>query len=374
MPLSSTDAYLALNLLPKIGPVRVRRLIRAFSTPTRILTASTQQLETVEGIGRDIAATIHRWENHVDLELEKKRLRDHNIGVITQDSPSYPKYLSQIYDPPFLLYIKGQLLPRDQTALGVVGSRRATHYGLQTARKLSFQLAHAGVTIVSGLARGIDTAAHEGALAAKGRTIAVLGSGIANVYPAENQPLAEKIAASGAILSEFPPLYVPDKQSFPLRNRIVSGMSLGILVVEAPGRSGSLITANQALDQGRNVYAIPGPIDRPSSEGTNRLIQQGAKLILNGDDVLEDIDSLFPLDPVTAAERPAREESHLRGLDTLSEEEKSLYEAIDDTETQIDTLIQRTGLPAATVSANLLRLEMKRLVKQLPGNFFIKLI
>ncbi|MEM7144053.1 MAG: DNA-processing protein DprA [Verrucomicrobiota bacterium] len=374
MPLSPTDAYLALNLLPNIGPIRVRRLLQTFTTPDRILAASPKELQTVEGIGPEMAENIHGWENHIDLELEKRRLQEHDIAVITRDSASYPKILSQIHDPPFLLYIKGELTDRDQTALGVVGSRRATRYGLETARKLSFQLAHAGVTIISGLARGIDTAAHEGALAAKGRTIAVLGSGIANIYPPENEALAEKIAASGAVLSEFPPLYVPDKQSFPLRNRIVSGMSLGILVIEAPGRSGSLITANQALDQGRNVYAVPGPIDRPTSEGANRLIQQGAKLVLDSRDILEDIDTLFPLTPSTAPDTPARQETKPRALETLSPEEKSIYDALDDTETQIDTLIERTALPVATVSANLLRLEMKHLVKQLPGNFFIKLI
>jgi DNA processing protein len=255
-----------------------------------------------------------------------------------------------------------------------------THYGREQARKFSFHLARAGFTIISGLARGIDTAAHEAALAAGGRTIAVLGSGIGNVYPPENQALADRIAGSGAVLSEFPVLYVPDKQSFPLRNRIVAGMSSGLLVVEAPARSGSLITANQALEQGRTVFAIPGPIDRPSSEGCHRLIQQGATLVCTPDDVIDELGleiNALPLDftesvskpiPRQAPEEPA---PPTRNVD-LSELERRLLSELALGETTIDRLSEATQVPAGRIGAALLQLEMKRLVRQLPGKYFSK--
>lgn len=384
--LTAAEAYLALNLLPNIGPIRVRRLLEQFQTPQAILAAPVRDLLLVPGIGEEMASHIADWENRIDLPEEKCRLSDHGIELLTLDDPRYPAALRQIHDPPFLLYMKGTLLPADEAAVAVVGSRRMTHYGREQARKFSFQLARAGFTIVSGLARGIDTAAHEAALAAGGRTIAVLGSGIGNVYPPENQALADRISENGAVLSEFPVLYVPDKQSFPLRNRIVAGMSSGLLVVEAPARSGSLITANQALEQGRTVFAIPGPIDRPSSEGCHRLIQQGATLVCSADDVIDELGleiNTLPLDftnseakPVPSptsenqplSESPAPPTRHVE----LSELERRLLAEIDLGDTTIDRLAEVTGVPAGRVGASLLQLEMKRLVKQLPGKYFSK--
>lgn len=376
--MTSTDAYLALTLLPGIGPIRVQRLLKRFKQPQDILTASARDLTSVSGFGSEMANLITHWQDHIDLAEEHRRIADHGIDLITLDSEDYPPSLREIHDPPFLLFVKGKLLETDRHAVAVVGARRCTHYGTEAARKISFQLAYSGLTIISGLARGIDTAAHEAALAAKGRTIAVLGSGIGNIYPPENAALAEKIAQSGAVISEFPVLYVPDKQSFPLRNRIVSGMSFGILVAEAPARSGSLITANQALDQGRNVYAVPGPIDRPTSVGCNRLIQQGATLVTDANDILEEREMLFPVEnnasnASTGSLFPDETESHSLTA-KLDDTEKTVYEALESSETQIDIITQRTKLPSATVSATLLRLEMKRLVKQLPGKQFVKLI
>ncbi|MBL9156366.1 MAG: DNA-protecting protein DprA [Verrucomicrobiales bacterium] len=384
--LTATEAYLALNLLPNIGPIRVRRLLEQFQTPQAILSAPVRDLLLVPGIGEEMAAHIADWENRIDLPEEKCRLSDHGIELLTLDDPRYPAALRQIHDPPFLLYMKGTLLPADEAAVGVVGSRRMTHYGREQARKFSFQLARAGFTIISGLARGIDTAAHEAALAAGGRTIAVLGSGIGNVYPPENQALADRISEQGAVLSEFPVLYVPDKQSFPLRNRIVAGMSSGLLVVEAPARSGSLITANQALEQGRTVFAIPGPIDRPSSEGCHRLIQQGATLVCTADDVIDELGleiNTLPLDftnseikPVPSprpehSRLPESQAPPLRHVE-LSELEHRLLAELDLGDTTIDRLAEVTGVPAGRVGASLLQLEMKRLVKQLPGKYFSK--
>lgn len=363
------EATIALNLLPKVGPVRVRKLIEVFGSAERILQARRNEIASIDGFGDEIASIIAGWEDHADVQGELRRVRELGITLVTPESELYPVLLREIYDPPLVLYVWGQLRENDRHALGVVGSRRATHYGKECARKLSFQLAHAGVTIVSGLARGIDTSAHEGAIAAKGRTIAVIGSGLGNIYPPENQPLAERIAdGHGAVVSEFPVDCQPDKQSFPMRNRIISGWSFGTLVVEAPERSGALITVNQALEQGRNVYAVPGPIDRPTSAGTNKLIQQGARLVVDGGDVLEDIDTLFPgPSRAIASAGPGSGPS-------LSDEEKAVYDAIEDGETQIEAIIVNSGKSAATVSSTLLKLEMKRLVKQLPGKFFVKLV
>lgn len=375
--LSRTDAYLALNLLPNVGPIRVRRLLEHFESPQAILAAPEGELRQVPGIGGEMAQQIHGWEDRIDLAEEHCRIADHGIDLLTIEDPAYPDALRTIHDPPFLLYARGKLLPRDSAAVAVVGSRRMTHYGQEQARKLSFQLARAGFTIVSGLARGIDTAAHEAALAAGGRTIAVLGSGIGKLYPPENQALADRITECGAVLSEFPVLYIPDKQSFPLRNRIVAGMSRGLLVVEAPARSGSLITANQALEQGRAVFAVPGPINRPNSEGCHRLIQQGAKLVCTADDVIEDLDQSLQTLPLefeleVSSPVPARQDSPPARQQDLSELERRLLEALALGDATIDSLSEACSLPAGRVSAALLQLEMKRLVKQLPGKYFSK--
>jgi DNA processing protein len=378
--LTAIDAYLALNLLPNIGPIRVRRLLEQFREPQAILSAPVRDLLLVPGIGEETAAQIADWENRIDLPEELRRIREHEIELLTLADPRYPAALRQIHDPPFLLYLRGTITRADAAAVGVVGSRRMSHYGREQARKFSFQLARAGFTIISGLARGIDTAAHEAALAADGRTIAVLGSGIGKVYPPENQALADRIAASGAVLSEFPVLYVPDKQSFPLRNRIVAGMSSGLLVVEAPARSGSLITANQALEQGRTVFAIPGPIDRPSSEGCHRLIQQGATLVCTPDDIIDELGleiNALPLDftkipaQQEGTKTPAENSIPRRQIDLSPLEERLLGElALGDS--TIDALAAATQLPAGRIGAALLQLEMKRLIRQLPGKYFAK--
>lgn len=372
------EAYLALNLLPGIGPIRVRRLLERFGTPQSILNASQREIQEVHGIGEEMAVQIGDWENRIDLLEEQRRMAEHGISLLTLEDDEYPSALRSIHDPPFLLYIKGHLTPADDAAIGVVGSRRTTHYGRDQAKKLSFQLAKAGFCIVSGLARGIDTAAHEAALAAGGRTIAVLGSGIGNVYPPENQALADRITEQGAVLSEFPVLYVPDKQSFPLRNRIVAGISRGLLVVEAPVRSGSLITANQALEQGRTVFAVPGPIDRPTSEGCHRLIQQGATLVCSAQDVIDELDleinSLgFDFTPEPRSQSQIAVDKPARRID-LSEVEKEILAELYQGDSTVDSLSEATGINAGRVGATLLQLELKSLIKQLPGKIFTKQI
>ena len=287
--------------------------------------------------------------------------------VITQDSPSYPKSLREIHAPPIVLYVWGELQERDHHAIGIIGARRTTHYGTESAKKLAYQIAYAGLTVISGLARGIDTAAHQGALAAKGRTIAVIGSGLLDIYPPENDALAEKIRnGNGAVVSEFSMEIEPDRQTFPMRNRIISGWSHGVLVVEAGLNSGALITASQALEQGRSVYAVPGHINAPSAMGSNRLIQQGAKLVMSASDILDDLQVLLP-------ETKPSPEAAIRPLPELSSDERRVYDAIEASETPIDQIAAKCDLPSATVSSTLLRLELKHLVKQLPGKYFVKL-
>src|SRR5246500_512118 len=338
-------------MMAHVGPVRVRKLLEVFGEPQRILQAKAAELGQVEGLPRNTIEALLNWEKELDLQAELERIRQFGATVITQDDPIYSPLLRQIYDPPLVLYVWGKLEDRDHNALGVVGSRRTTHYGLECAKRLSYQVAYSGITVVSGLARGIDTATHQGALAAKGRTIAVLGTGLDHLYPAENRALAEKIAHSGAVISEFPMDTTPDRQTFPMRNRIITGLSFGLLVVEAGANSGALISASQAAEQGRSLYAVPGPIDRPTSFGTNRLIQQGAKLVISVDDILEDMQTLSPKAPALSPRKPLDLEGDLL----------SVYESITSRETSIDEIIQRSGLGAAFATAALLQLEMRHL-------------
>ena len=365
--MNSIEACIALNMLPTVGPVRLRKLLENFREPQQVLAAKRSELRKVEGIGNEVADQISTWESTVDLAAELKRVRDFGATVITQESPSYPRPLREIHAPPIVLYVWGELQERDHHAIGVIGARRTTHYGMESAKKLSYQLAYAGLTVISGLARGIDTAAHQGALAAKGRTVAVIGAGLAKLYPPENAVLAEKIrSGNGAIVSEFSMAVEPDRQTFPIRNRIISGWSHGILVVEAGLNSGALITSAQALEQGRSVYAVPGHINAPSAMGSNRLIQQGAKLVMDASDILDDLQILLP-------DTKPSPEAAVRPLPPLSEEERRVYDAIEQTETPIDDIAAKSELPTSMVSSILLQLELKRLVKQLPGKYFVKL-
>jgi DNA processing protein len=365
--MNSTEACIALNMVAKMGPVRLRKLLEVFRTPERILSAKRTELRTVEGIGNDVAEQIANWESAVDLSAELASIREFGAEVITTESPDYPRQLLEIHAPPIVLYVWGELTARDQHGIAVIGSRRTSHYGAECAKKLSYQLAYSGLTVISGLARGIDTAAHQGALAAKGRTVAVLGSGLTKLYPPENAALAERIrSGNGAVVSEFSMAVEPDRQTFPMRNRIISGWSHGILVVEAGLNSGALITASQAIEQGRSVYAVPGHINAPTAHGSNRLIQQGAKLVMDAGDILDDLQILLP-------EKQKLPEVSSRLLPELTADERLVYSAIRPTETPIDQIAATSELPAAVVSSVLLRLELKRLVKQLPGKYFVKL-
>lgn len=364
--MTSTEARLALNLLPKIGPVRIQRLLAVFGSPEAILKARASQIEQVEGFGSELASTVANWENHADLSRELRRIKEEGLTLLTPEDDLYPKLLREIHDPPQILYVRGKLTSRDQHGIAIVGSRRTTQYGLSSSKKLAFQLAYAGYSVISGLARGIDTAAHEGALASKGRTIAVIGAGHAKLYPPENAALAERIASQGAVISEYPVDFPPDKTTFPQRNRIVSGWSMGTIVVEAALKSGALITATQAMEQGRTVFAVPGNIDRPSSHGCNRLIQQGAKLIQDGADVLEEFNlfSQLPLD-LQSESKPAPD---------LPPDEAAVYAALGTEESHINDVISRSGLSVPVVTTTLMKLEMKKLVRPLPGKIYTRIV
>src|ERR1051325_8983781 len=367
--MTPTEAYLALNMLPNIGPVRVRALLEAFGEPQAILCATASQLRKVHGVGEEVADSITRWQELAALDAELKRVEQAGAYVLTQRDAEYPAALKEIASPPLVLYVKGTLDQRDRRCIGVVGSRRTTHYGRECAQRLSIQLAHCGMTVVSGGARGIDTAAHEGALKIQGRTVCVFGCGLDVIYPPENKELFERISQNGALLSEFPFGTQPDKQTFPMRNRIVSGMSLGLLVVEAGLTSGALITVNMAVEQGRQVFAVPGRIDSPMSKGTHKLIKEGAKLIEDAEDILVEFEYLF-------AKKARSDTPFALGINpalNLNEVEAKVYGAIDNDEISMDEIIQASGLTSAMVSATLLALEMKKLVKQLPGTRFARM-
>ena len=366
--MDSREALVALNMIEGVGPIRVRQLLEQFGDATTILKASRTQLAAVRGIGEETAEAIAKWESDVPLAAELKRIAEFGCHIVSQTDPEYPDLLRQIYDPPIVLYVKGALTAKDKNAVALVGSRMTTHYGIEVARKLAYQLAYVGVTVVSGGARGIDTSAHQGALTAKGRTIAVLGTGINLVFPAENAELYERIAANGAIITQFPFNRPADRQSFPIRNRIVAGMTLGTVVVEANLTSGALITANFAVEYGRQVFAVPGRIDSPRSKGCHELIKKGAKLCEGAEDILSEFEYLFP----PSNRPPAPSETGTLPAIELSENEQKAYEALAEEETSIDEVIRKSGLPSSAVSVALLSLEMKRMIRQLPGKMFVK--
>jgi DNA processing protein len=362
------QALVALNLIEGIGPIRVRMLLEHFGDGPAVLRASRQQLLRVRGIGEETAEAVVNWEKSIGLDAELKRISDFGCRVVVQQDEEYPALLRQIYDPPPVLYVKGQMLPKDKNAVALVGSRMTTHYGIEVARKLGYQLAYLGVTVVSGGARGIDSAAHQGALAAKGRTIAVLGTGINLVTPPENAKLFEQIAANGAVITQFPFNRPGDKQSFPIRNRIVAGMTLGTVVVEANLTSGALITANFANEYGRQVFAVPGRIDSPRSRGCHDLIRKGAKLCEGAEDILSEFEYLFP----ASNKPPSPAETGVLPALELSENERKVYDTLANEEIGMDDAIRKSGLPSSAVSVALLSLEMKRLIRQLPGKMFLR--
>jgi DNA processing protein len=365
--MTDTEALVALNLLPRIGPVRVRKLLDRFDSPAAVLGAPLDRLRSVDQIGEETATIIHRWQDHCDVTKELNDVKARGLTLLSKFDEGYPAPLRDAYDGPNVLYVWGKLEERDRHSIAVVGSRRSTNYGNTATKKFSFQLANAGYTIISGLARGIDTIAHESAIAAQGRTIAIIGSGLAKIYPPENMALAEKIAnGHGAIVSEFPLNTEPDKQTFPQRNRIVAAWCKALLVTECPAWSGAMITANLASEYGKQVYAVPGPIDKPTSTGCHQLIRDGATLVFDASQIMDDFGSLAFANTNKIIEEKSNE------LPLLEGNEARIYDVLSSDEMSVDRIISQSGLPASTVTATLLKLEMKRMVKALPGFRFAR--
>ena len=372
------EKWLKLIRADGVGPIIFAKLIKHFGSPDRALGASVAELAKVAGVGfktaERIAATRGKFDPADELELAQKL----GVWIISLDDDRYPPVLKQIFDPPPILYIRGDLTRSDNLAISIVGSRQCSLYGQEQSSRLAHFLSSAGFTICSGMARGIDTAAHQGALSAGGRTIAVQGCGLANIFPPENKKLFELIAESGACVSELPLRYEPLSVNFPPRNRIIAGLSLGTIVVEADLRSGALISARAALDYNREVMAVPGKIDSPLSRGAHQLIKQGAKLIESVEDVMEALGYIGEqLEAhVSAAAAKARESVEKPLFDVnqlkLSGDEKAILDCLDKEPVHIEQVIAETNLTAGSVNAGLISLRLKGLIKQLPGSLFVR--
>jgi DNA processing protein len=361
--MNNFESLVSLNLIPQIGSARLDELLGYFGQPQDIFNAGRDILERL--VGGRISEGISSFDTgrlERDLDAAKKA----GVEVVTFFDKGYPRNLRQIPGCPIVLYISGKITDDDVLSLGIVGSRRATLYGLNSAEKFSAEMASSGLTIVSGMARGVDTYAHRGALKAGGRTIAVMGSGFNHIYPPENRGLAEKIAENGAVVSEFPMDARPLAQNFPRRNRLISGLSLGVLVTEAARNSGALITADFALEQGRDVFALPGRIDTGASAGTNELLKQGAKLVTCSEEILEELNFCGYL------KNPGCKTDKKERVLCAQEEEEALYDCIGPNPASIDELIERTSFSNSRISGLILGLQLKKLIKELPGKQFIR--
>jgi DNA processing protein len=380
--------WLALKRVDGLGNMGIKNLLQSFGTPEHVFQAPSHLLKTVAGIGSKTAHHIKDFKQWAEVNEELEKAQALNVAIITRADHRFPQRLLHIYDCPVLLYVKGELRGSDMS-VAVVGSRKASAYGKYTTERICRELALSGVTIVSGMAIGIDTSAHRGALSVQGRTVAVLGSGLDVIYPPENESLFNEISHRGAVVSEYSFTTRPNAPNFPARNRIISGMSLGVVVVEATEKSGSLITARIALEQGREVFAIPGSIDEAGSRGTNRLIKEGAKLVENIDDILSEIgphnfpdDSLPPMTGLPAPpaglaavpdatlsdeQEPCRDVRYA----VLTEQEELVINNLSSRPRPVDDIIAATGLSASDILSLLLHLELRGLIRQTPGKNYI---
>jgi DNA processing protein len=358
-------SWLALSLVPGVGSVLIKRLLDRFNTPEAVFRAPLKDLLRIEGLGQRVAGEIRKGPSERAVEKELSLLKKTGGRVVTLKDDDYPKRLKDIYDPPALFYLRGELRREDELAVAIVGSRKTSGYGREITERIGEDLARHGVTVVSGMARGIDSVAHHGALQGGGRTIAVLGCGVDVIYPSENRNLFYRIIDQGAVVSEFPMGSPPEAGHFPRRNRIISGLSMGVVIVQASADSGSLITAGYALEQGREVFAVPGNVGAEGSRGTNQLIKEGAKLVEASEDILEEILPQWRRDEEMARKREAPA-LH------LTEGEKSLYGLLSETPLHIDAIIRESRLDPGSVSSILLNLELKGLISQWPGKCFSK--
>ena len=374
MDLDHSLPWLALRLTPGLGARLAAKLLRQFGSPEEIFRASLTELEACQLPVAAAQATFSKAAFR-DAEKELAQVRKAGCRLIHWEESEYPKRLLEIYDPPPLLYVRGNEQVLNRYTISIVGTRRPTPYGNQIAERLARDLAEHGLIVASGLARGIDSSAHRGACAAsRGGTIGVLGSGIDVVYPKENRKLFEEVEKRGAIITEFPMGTYPAPENFPVRNRIVAGMPLGVVVVEGAQYSGSLITARLAMEFGREVFAVPGNVTQPVSFAPNQLIKQGAKLVTNGEDVIEELPT--PIRAVLVrAEAPEAEQRNLLAAASLNSSEKKIYDllSVDDPKA-IDDIVERSELNSSEVLATLFDLEMKGIVRQLPGKQFSRVL
>lgn len=365
-------ALVALSLVPGVGPGRIRALLAHFGAASAVMSASKRALARVDRVGPQTAAAIAAFDGDAEVDRQFEKAERVGAELVPLWDERYPDLLRRIYDPPAVLWLRGDLLPQDDRAIAIVGTRRATEYGKRVAHHFAFELAKRGFTIVSGLAYGVDAAAHRGALEAGGRTIAVLGSGVDRIYPAKNAPLAERMAmGQGAVLSEFGLGTKPDAVNFPRRNRIVAGLAHGTLVAEARKTGGALITAWMALEQNREVFAAPAALFSPTGEGTNQLVRKGyATLVTSVDELLEELDGQLRPAPTEAAAAP--ESAEAPAPPDLNGPERKLYDALTPEPVHLDVLCERTGLDSSNALVYLLSLEFKGLVRQLAGKQFFR--
>ena len=372
VPSDDLRSHLALALVPNLGPGRTAAVLAKFGTASTSLKATYQQLITIPGLGEKLASQFVESFRSVDVDAEMALIEKHGISNLILGREGYPERLANIPDAPPLLYKRGEFSPLDINAVGIVGSRACTSYGRKMTEKIAQGLARAGWTVVSGLARGIDGVAHAAALDAGGRTIAVLAGGLSKIYPPEHKELAERVITNGCLVTETPMTVDPQPGMFPARNRIISGLSRAVVIVEANFKSGALITATHAAEQGREVFAVPGPADSPASAGCLELIRKGVRLVRNVDDILEDLKGISPI------ELPKRDSNlfemaapilNVGPPPGLDETQLKIWNALDRL-TPLDELTRLTEIPVGTLSMMLMHLELKKVVRRLPGNQF----
>ncbi|MGE3803462.1 MAG: DNA-processing protein DprA [Gemmataceae bacterium] len=360
--ISELRDLVALGLVPGIGPRLTAALLQEFGSATAVLQASPQELARVPHIGdklaRDMVEAIRKLNVSQELDLISK----HQVKLLALGQSGYPAALQELGDAPPLLYVRGELRPEDAKAVAIVGSRHCTSYGKRQAERLATGLAQRGYTIISGLARGIDGVAHRGALAAGGRTIAVLAGGLAKIYPPEHDELAREVETRGALLTESGMSMQPLAGMFPARNRLISALSLGVIIVEAADKSGALITARHAAEQGRPAFALPGPVDSAASAGTNRLIRQGAILVRHAEDVLEELEGIAAAQSAAPVARPLPAD--------LNDNQRAIWASLAEQARHVDELARQLGLPVHVLTGELMVLEMRRLIRRLPGNHY----
>ncbi len=372
------DKWLKLIRADSVGSITFAKLVKHFGSMDSVLGASVSELAKIDGIGFKTAERIAASRDKFDVTSELDLAEKLGVWLINLEDERYPVVLKRIYDPPPVLYIKGTLAREDNLCISIVGTRRCSLYGQEQASRLAHFLASAGFTICSGMARGIDTAAHQGALSARGRTIAVQGCGLANIFPPENRKLFELISQSGACISELPLRFEPLSENFPPRNRIIAGLSLGTIVIEAPLNSGAMITARAAMENNREVMAVPGKVDSPLSRGAHKLIKEGAKLVESVEDVMEALgyigEQLADHASNAADKAAAKVEQPLFDVRELklSSNEKTIYERLNKDPSHIEQIIEDTKLTPGSVNAGLVALRLKGLIKQLPGSQFVK--